>query len=175
MSNHEDYSVSITHMQAFGVIIQWFARHEYLMHLVAAALLKADLGAITMLMTGLGYAGKRDAINSLLTYVAIKAEVAAKIKQFLDDLHSYNRLRNSIAHNTWVEGSRPNAIKPLYVVVRGGSGRIVGMEESEQDYTPQELLDKANKIGALYNNFRDYLESIGLLSIIEQNIEIKRM
>ena len=158
-----------------GMIIQWFARHEYLMHIIATALLNTNIGAITILMTGLGYAGKRDAVKSLLNYVEINESHATKINEYLDKLHTHSGLRNGVAHSTWTEGSRPDAIKPLRIQVRGGKGKIIGTEESEQDYTSQELLDTANDIGALYNEFKDYIVGIGLMSIVEENITLKRV
>jgi hypothetical protein len=172
MSDNEIYPATLAHMQGFGTIIQWFARHETLMACLAAKLLDAHLGPTAFLMAGLGYAGKRDAILSLLKHSSLRADQKEKVESFLEELQGYNRLRNNAAHSVWIEGKRPDSIKPMVVVVKGGSGKVIGLKDNEQDYTPRELLQTADKISFLYNRFRDYLLAEGLLPVIAEKTEV---
>jgi hypothetical protein len=172
MSDNEIYAAKLTHMQGFGTIIQWFARHETLLAFIAAGLLKTKVAPTLFLMAGLGYQGKRDAVLSLLKHAALRQDQKEKVESFLSELHGFSKLRNNAAHSTWVEGKRPNAIKPMLVVARGGSGRVIGIGDNEQDFTPEELLQTADKIALLYNRFRDYLIAEGLLPLMLEKTEV---
>src|SRR5439155_24845022 len=56
------YILDFQHMGVFGTIVQNFARHEYLMQAIMAALLSAPLSNAALITAGLGYSGKRDAL-----------------------------------------------------------------------------------------------------------------
>jgi hypothetical protein len=90
MPEHPEYIVAPDHMAAFGSVVQHFARHEYLMEGIACVLLRAPLSNISLLMAGLGYSGKRDAVLSLLRDVQLPEEHVERIRWFLGELHKHN-------------------------------------------------------------------------------------
>ncbi len=165
------YPPTDEHLTGFGAIVQQFARFERLMEVTMAALLGANLGPVTILVAGLGYAGKRDALLSLTKAKIMPAKDQKKIIGFLDDLHKYAGLRNSIAHSVWKHGRRAGAIKPINLTVRGGTMRVRGLRQNEPDYTADELFEISGRLADLHNQFRDYLESASLFPAIAENTE----
>ncbi len=75
----------------------------------------------------------------------------------------FRRLRNSIAHSLWKEGTRPRSIKPFGLSVRGGTLTAIGYDQDERDYTDEELVDIANELTSLHTQFQEYLYSVDLL------------
>lgn len=157
------YEVLPEHMAAFGSIVQHFARHEHLMQGIMCALLKIPLSNIAMMTAGLGYAGKRDALRSLLRDVDIADDRRERIAWFLGQLHQHNQLRNHVAHSMWIAGTRPHSIKPLGADPRGGDAKFLGLDSSEPDYLLGELVKIADELGENYNRFVAYLEGINLM------------
>lgn len=145
------------HLMAFGAVIQWFARHEFLMQTAMAGITGMDLGPVAVLTAGLNYTAKRDALLSLIQATTVSEDKTQQIREYLDELHKYNALRNSIAHSLWVQGERANAIKPMRLVVRGGVVKLLGHAEGEQDFTAEELLQSASEIAGIYNRFLEFL------------------
>lgn len=163
MTDRSEYLVTTEHMAAFGSIVQHFARHEYLMQTLASMLLRAPISNVALLTAGLGYAGKRDAILSLLRDVQLPPGGADRIRWFLGELHKHNQLRNHVAHSLWKAGARAESIKPLGADARGGNARFLGLDANEKDWLIEELVDVANELGRNYDRFVDYLESVSLM------------
>jgi hypothetical protein len=161
------YAVQVQHLRIFGAIIQYFARLELLMTSIVAQLLQISMTDSMIMMAGVGYAAKRAALLSILENHDVPLDRKTKIIKFLDEFHKHNNLRNNIAHNSWLEGRRPNSIKPGLVIVRGGKGRFIGVEDNEPDMTFEDFSVAMCELGNLYNAFLDYLEPIGLLTPIE--------
>ncbi len=156
------------HLMAFGAIIQWFARYEFLMQAAMAGILGADLGSVVVVTAGLSYNGKRDALLSLTNLTDLAPEKGRQIKAHLDSMHKHSALRNAIAHSIWVPGSRDNAVKPMRIITKGGVGKTIGHDEGETDHTPEELLQAVSEIAVLYREFADYLISARIVPDIEQ-------
>jgi hypothetical protein len=159
----ELYEVLPDHMMAFGSIVQHFARHEFLMQGIMCALLKIPLSNVSMLTSGLGYAGKRDALRSLLRDTDIAGDRRERIVWFLGELHKHNQLRNHVAHSMWIAGTRPGSIKPLGADPRGGDAKFLGLDPAEKDYMLAELTEIADELGRNFDRFRDYLASVDLM------------
>ena len=157
------YPPTEDHYRAFGGIVQQFARHERLIERAIARMLGAGIGATSIVTSGLGYLGKRDALLSLIKLSTMPKSNAENIIGFLDKLHSRNGLRNAIAHNVWKAGEREGSIKPLGLTARGGTGKIRGLRKNEPDYTARDLLKIATELTILHNSFRDYLQSVDLM------------
>lgn len=147
MSGGRFYEITPDHMAAFGSIVQHFARHEYLMQGIMCALLKVPASNIGLITAGHGYAGKRDALRSLLHDIEIAADRKERIVWFLGQLHKHNQLRNHIAHSMWIAGTRPNSVKPLGVDPRGGDAKFIGLDPAEKDYLLRELVKIADELG----------------------------
>ena len=172
MSNDEHYPVSPGQFAAFGAIIQWFACHELLMQMTMAGIMKSDLNAVLALTSGHGYAGKRDAFQSLLRVAHVPPEIdIEKLRGFVGEIHKHSSLRNKIAHCTWTPGTRPNSIKPTEMMVRGGKAEFVGVDDDDTDYTEAELIQIANELTQLHHRFHAYLDETGLLAAIAEKIE----
>jgi hypothetical protein len=166
MTDSGIYEVEPDHMTAFGCIVQHFARHEYLMQSVMCMLLKIpnSLSNVALVTSGLGYTGKRDALLSLLRDVDIDASQRERIRWFMGELHKHNQLRNHVAHSMWKAGERPGSIKPLGANPRGGKAKFVGHDPNEPDYLLDELTEIADELGRNFDGFRDYLDSVGLMT-----------
>jgi hypothetical protein len=63
----------------------------------------------------------------------------------------------------WVNGTRPNSIKPMGISVRGGKGKLKGVLESEPDYLLEELISLADKLALINNSFLEFISTLGLL------------
>lgn len=167
--------VRLEHLAAFGAIVHQFARFEMLMASLAAQLIGARMMHSLILMTGLGYAGKRAALLSILEHHSLPDDQKRQITSFLDKLHAYNQMRNNIAHSAWMQGRRKGSIKPATVIVRGGTGRALGLDHNEPDYTLDQFHQAAWALAGLYNEFLDYLEPRDLLTpVIEEKTRAKK-
>lgn len=167
----KDYVVTIDHMTAFGAIIQWFARIECLMQGAMAGIVGMNTAETMMLTATMGYSAKKDTLQSLLKLPhPFKAHVE-RINWFLGEVHKYNGLRNYIAHSMWIEGKRPDSIKPMSVIVRGGSGKYLGIDEEERDYLFEELIVIADELSARHDEFQKFLRANGILRNIDRNTE----
>lgn len=159
----DTYAVSAEFMQPFGAIVQWYARHEVLMQFVMAKISGSDPHAAIIMTMGLGAKAKGDALQVLIKE-GPKARSRA-IRKYLARLKRHSAVRNAIAHQTWKTGRRPNAIKPLTLLVHGGSGKIFGLSDNERDYTVTDLWNIANETAWLYNFAVHYAVSRDLLPL----------
>jgi hypothetical protein len=157
------YEVRPEHMAVFGAIVRHFARHEYLMQGIMCALLKVPFSKVTLLTSGLGYSGKREALLSLLRDVEIEENTRDRVRSFVGELHKHNQLRNHVAHSMWKEGTRANSIKPIGADARQGRAKFIGHDPTEEDYLLDELVNVANELGRNFDSFRNFLDSVGLM------------
>lgn len=155
--------VTEEHFRAFGAIIHLFARFEALLVGIMCVVTGAELTLLSMMTAELPYRGKRETLLAIIKVVDLAAEKVERITWFLGEIHKWNKLRNFIAHSTWKVGARPRSIKPFSLSVRGGSVTTHGMEHDERDYTDEELVDIANEMVKLHDQFQQYLLSADLL------------
>jgi len=135
-----DYPARKSHLVAFGAIVQDFARFERLVELCVSRILKSDHFLTAVVMSGLGYSAKCDVLTGLLEIEAWPdAGRTLKIKEFVKAFNTHLPLRNAIAHHPWMSGIRPDSIKQLSAISRGGKVKLRGVREDEQDYTSNEL------------------------------------
>src|SRR5580704_8878114 len=92
------------HLLLFGTIIQWFARYELLMQEIMAAVTEADSGSVILLVRGLDFSGKRQALIDLLRHRTIPLDRYDEINRYLMVAHTLTPLRNDIAHSGWIPG-----------------------------------------------------------------------
>jgi len=166
------YPVTAEHMLPFGMIVQWYARIETLLQFIMAYLADTIPFRSLVLTQGLGYAGKRNALKSLLRHdEMLDNKAKEQLIWLLGQAHMHSKLRNSIAHFTWIKGEREDSIKPQYVEVRGGEGDIIGIDPSERDYTASELFVIADEVAQAYNDLLDFLNKQGISDAIAAKIE----
>jgi hypothetical protein len=149
-SEPEHDLLSELHFARFGSIIHSFARLEYMIQVAMAVLADIPPPKIVVMTKALSYSQKRDTFLSLHTlklFEVTKLAHQTELKELFDRAHTYNALRNNIAHAIWRQGTRPGSIRAGYVDVRGGKGKIAGLDDDEKDYTLDEL-------GAIANDLR---------------------
>ncbi len=93
-----------------------------------------------------------------------------QIKAFLGAADKFYVLRNNIAHGMWCDGARPKSIKPMTILIKGGSGKQIGIQDDERDYTIEELGHASDKLSWIINSYLNFLRSAGYTSSIEQKI-----
>lgn len=157
------YPLTLDHLQAFGAIIQQFARFERLVEITIGGLLGVDYGLAAVTVAGLGYNAKCDALLSLVAVTSIPKEQKTEISRHLKAFNHRAGLRNSIAHNIWREGKYPGSIKPMSVTARGGNAKVRGLKDDENEYTEVILFKIANDLNGIHNDFRAFLLEVGFI------------
>jgi hypothetical protein len=159
------------HFARFGAIIHSFARIEHLIQGTIAAVSGIDDGKLVVVTKSMNYSQKRDTLYSYLVIDNYAADKATKIRELFDEAHKFNSLRNCIAHALWVKGARPRSIRPQYVDVRYGKGRLIGFEDDDRDYTMDELGDAANSLRRITNKIIRYLRDSGIAPAVAARVE----
>ena len=150
------------HCCAFGAITVAFARHEMLMVGAISNLLNVNPGGLMHLTAEMPYRAKKDALTALIKQSDLSKSDQNRIVWHLGQFHTYNDLRNSIAHYIWKRGTRPGSVKPLSLSVRSGKTTIRGITHDEDDYTVEELNSIADKLFDQQRRFTELLESFDL-------------
>jgi hypothetical protein len=158
------------HYVAFGSIIHSFARAETAMQLTLAGLTGTAPHVIALLTQQLQYSARRDTLYSWMEATGLNEKGKAEIEGFFDAVHKYSPLRNYIAHSIWRQGTRPGSIKPITAKVRGGKGKLLGRDDTEQDYTDDELRDIALRLAYIMNSYSRFLRESGLWDIIDEKM-----
>jgi hypothetical protein len=171
MTSHQSVLTDIFY-RAFGIIIHSFARVEYGLQFTLSALTGVDAGRIGILTRELSYSAKRDTLYSWMEIASVDDAKRIPIKRFFDEVDSYNYLRNIIAHSIWTHGTRPGSIKPVTVKVRGGKGKFFGdpKDETEQDWTEEEMTNIAAKLALIHNSYISFLRASGLFATVDENM-----
>jgi hypothetical protein len=162
---------NLSHFARFGAIIYAFARIEHLIQAATAAVSGVEDSKLAVLTRSMTYAQKRDTLYSYLVIDNFAPDKAAQIRDLFDRAHEFNYLRNCIAHAIWVEGTRPASVRPQYIDVRFGKGRLVGFDDDERDYTMDELGNAANSLRKITNEIIRYLRDSGIAPAISAKIE----
>lgn len=66
-----------------------------------------------------------------------------------------------------VQGS--GAIRPIFVDIREGKIKAMGFDQSEADYTLDELIKAANDLFKLNRDIQSFITEYGYSAIIERN------
>jgi hypothetical protein len=163
------------HLTAFGAIIHQFARFERLVEIIInAALGGRTFGLTALALSGLSYSGKCDALLSLMKIMSFSdgsTDRSGEITTIVKEFNSYNYLRNSIAHHTWIEGTRPNSVKPMSISARWGDAKVRGLAEDDQDFELNDIVNVANKLISIHERLRELLRNTRSIPTIEENIE----
>lgn len=159
------------HWTAFGAIVRQFARTEALIAVTIGWLTETPLPAVMMLLEGLPYAGKRNAVLSVIHgHPKVSKARAEKIVWFLGNIHQHNKLRNWICHSQWGKGTRADSVKPGYIDVRSGKGTPYGHLPDERDYTLKELFEITQDLMKQVNALTHYLADEGAFDAIERHM-----
>jgi hypothetical protein len=158
------YPLTHDHLQAFGGIVQLFARFERLVEIAVSAILGTKYGLTAISMASLGYNAKCDVLLSLVATVIMDQKHKDAISTHVKDFNAFSGLRNNIAHHVWREGTKSDTIKPLSVKSQGGKGKVTGFKDDEPEYTVAELFKIGNTLIAIHDSFRDFLLATGFMA-----------
>lgn len=115
-----------------------------LVRLSGGTAVTADM--VVLVTKPMTYSQKRDALLSCMETFKVSEPAKTEITTLFDNVHKYNPLRNHIAHSIWVRGKRPTSVKPAYLDLRQGKGKLGGYDDDERDYTLLELQNIANEL-----------------------------
>ena len=164
------HCLTAAHFTVFGMVTYSFARLEWLIQISIAGG-QLDFSKTLIVTRSLPYSAKRDTLYALMNNLKkMPEDHKIQIKGFLDAADKFSVLRNNIAHAMWNEGTRPNSVKPMLILIKGGSGRQMGIEDDERYYTIQELAQAADKLSWISNSYLNFLRAAGYTSSIEQKI-----
>lgn len=160
----------------FGMIIQWFARHEVLMHEIMGAVSGADATSIKLLTTGLSFAVKRDALFNLLRHRSIPLDRIDQVQRYLEILHTFTPLRNDIAHSAWIEAKSENSIQPSWLShglmaavkpvhdISEPSKHFIEDYQDKIRYTLDDLKGIVENLKINCAHFQEYVTEVGFVS-----------
>lgn len=163
--------VTVEHLKGFGAITHLFARSENLMYIAAAGILDVDMGTAIILLGDGSYSQTRQTLRHLNTTIGVEGQRSPEIQAYLDAAHKKSKLRNWVAHSTWVAGRRPGSIKPMQLILRSDEPKPLGHWHNEKDYTAEELWVHGADLHRLNYNFNVYLARTGLLQRVAAKSE----
>ena len=160
----------------FGMITQWFARYELLIHKMIATVSGSDATSIKLLTRGLSFAVKRDALFDLLRHRAVPLDRIDQVQKYLQILHTFTPLCNDIAHSAWIEVKPETSIRPAWLShklpttikavhdIDGQSQLFVEDDQDRATYTLDELKKIVENLEMNYTIFHAYVREVGLVS-----------
>ena len=160
----------------FGMVIQWFARHEVLMHEIMGTVSGSDATSIKLLTRGLSFTVKRDALFNLLRHRAVPLDRIDQVRKYLEILHTFTPLCNDIAHSAWIETKPDNSIQPAWLShgpltaikavhdIDEHSKYFIENDQDKNTYTIHELKEIVENLEMNYTQFRKYLTEVGFVS-----------
>ena len=160
------------HLMLFGMITQWFARHEVLVHQIMGIVSRSDATSMKLLTNGLSFNVKRDALFNLLRHRAVPLDRIDQVRRYLEILNTFTPLRSDIAHSGWIEAKSANSTQPAWLS-HGPVAAIKAVHdidehaktfiEDYQDqvtYTLDELNEVVDNLEVNYTRFRAYVTEI---------------
>jgi lysophospholipase L1-like esterase len=169
LDKNKSYSVTEEHATGFGIIISIFAKLEHQMCIAAAGILGSDLGTASILLSTMQYRQKWQTLNHLNMTIGVNGATSPGLRDLLNRIDKHSTLRNLIAHALWTEGRRPESIKPMQIRTRSDTLKMIGHDDSEKDYTVDDLRDAAKALDAVDQEFSRYLQTSGL----EARVKVK--
>lgn len=166
--SENDSALTLEHLQWFGLIIQGFARAEHIMVEIMGRLHGVRHISMTIITVGLSYSGKLDALRASLRAFEMPEKHKEMIRWHLGEIGKFSPLRNAIAHAYWRKGARAGSVKPAYYKTRGGILEIVGFDELEEDYTPQDLERAAGDLISSIDRLDKFRSTHGYLPLLEK-------
>lgn len=157
------------HLLAFGRLVHHFAQVESGIKIALSGILNVSLAEAMIAFQPYTAQSLKKAAKSLAKE-RLKPELSATFCCIVGDWYSKNRLRNDIAHNRWTDGIRPNSIKPRHVSINADRADWFGDDESEDDYTAEDIEAHADALHEVNERLKAFLQESGLQSIIEAKI-----
>lgn len=113
-----------------------------------------------LLLSEMGYRQKVDLMKVLIETLNLPDDLMEKYRHLFADIEKTHQLRNTMVHAmAWVKGSRRNSIRPVRVRARGKIivlGLGFRQPDKDIDYTPDDLLKKAEEMQIVFVAFEDF-------------------
>lgn len=113
-----------------------------------------------LLLSEMGYRQKVDLMKVLIETLNLPDDLMEKYRHLFADIEKTHQLRNTMVHAmAWVKGSRRNSIRPVHVRARGKIivlGLGFRQPDKDIDYTPDDLLKKAEEMQIVFVAFEDF-------------------
>lgn len=135
----------------------------------------ADTTSIKILTGRLDFGQKRDTLLDMLQHSCRPQEQIHRIQQHLAPPHTYARLRNDIAHSTWIASQSANVIYPAWLshgsVHAIKAQRILDQDDKfsetyadQHSYTLDDLQDILDRLTTNLDAFDSYARDVSLTS-----------
>jgi hypothetical protein len=174
MSKAAASCVTDQHLLFFGTIVQCFARYEFLMQEIMAAVSGADATSVKLLTATLSFNEKRDALFRLLSHRAVPFDQIEQIRSYLRIPSAFTSLRDDIAHSIWTEGvpqgsiwpawlshGSLTAVKPLHDIGSQAKAFVEG-DADKVTYTLDDLREISHRLTLNHSGLEAYAVAIGL-------------
>ena len=159
---------------AFGKITVYYAFMEAELKKVLGAILGVSFYDFAIIAEPYSSLNLKRVAKALIKFRVEDETVRQRLVEFVGEFGSFAALRNHIAHMRWIDGSRPNSVKPIGVDIRNDKPIFFGTTPSERDWTDSELEAEADRLKALIDRMAAYSEEIGLREVISQNMSVTR-
>ena len=157
------------HFNAFGRITYGYAHIETGIKIAMAGILQVSLHDILVLTAPYSARNLKDAAKAA-SKDHLKQPHQDTMIQIIGDWSAISRIRNHIAHNRWAEGTRTGAIKPMYYSISDGKTRTFGDDDTESDYTPDDLHMVMKTLEDTNQRLKNFLKETGLAESIERKM-----
>jgi hypothetical protein len=149
---------SVRHYNGIGrVVVEW-ARLEYRMIRALAYLAGTDQASAIVTFWHMGYHEKRDRLHSLFLLPKRDEKLQKRFSNMLSRLDESYDFRNLVAHSVWKKG-KARTITPIVIRAKGGTIRISGFNLKEDPISSARLVDEAQKISRLQDDFKEFFRS----------------
>lgn len=144
------------------MIINTFAEIDTLLDGIIAAMIGGDEVYTGVLLTSVDNRDKCDYITAMIGVSKFPPNIKLRGTKLVERVRRASNLRNSIAHDCWVEGRKRHAIKPLGTKARGKL-KVFGLKGDAREWTADELQAEAAKNQRLQRELQNFMKANGLV------------
>lgn len=165
-----EFTLGPRHYEAFGLIIAGSARVETVVKVALAAMMHSHSHYVHVLTAPYTSTDLYNVAKSLTKmHFGENDKFGAQAIELIGRYKSFSQLRNFIAHCSWVDGSRDDSIRPVYMKIREGRADGRGFSDDERDYTLNELRESALALFKLNDDFVAFIRASGLAANMDEN------
>lgn len=155
--------ISAEHLKGFGEVVNEFAVLESHLETMIMFLCKGRYEVMEPLVSLISGKNKRDFLIALMKEIQRPTDEERKeFEEIIDRIRSVGDFRNLIAHQTWIQGKKPNTIKPVRISV-SRTINILG-DANSAEYEPKAFADEADKIRGLQKELIKFWTKLGYSS-----------
>lgn len=162
---------SVKQFEAFGRIIHYYAEAEFGIKFAMASIIEINVPDLFIIAEPLSSLSLRKVAKSLIKDRFAQTKGRDEFLYIVGDFGTFGPLRNIIAHNLWVKGTRRGSIKPFGLDIRSESAKFIGSDDAEKDWTTKELFAEAGRLRDLHTRLRKYMRRYGLAASMPANAE----